>query len=140
VPDITQMITVHASPARVYEALTTAEAIRGWWTQNAFLDAKVGGTGVFDFSGHTAPTKVTIEALAPPVRVAWKTLSSFHPEWLGTTISFDLAPAGADTALVFNHRGFRHADNRFDLFTKGWAHYLSSLKTYLETGKGAPHA
>ncbi len=49
-PDIMHLITICASPERVYQALTTADGIRNWWTRDADLDGEVGGTGEFRFS------------------------------------------------------------------------------------------
>jgi len=41
-PDIMHLIKIRVSPERVYEALTTAEGIRNWWTRDAVLDSKIG--------------------------------------------------------------------------------------------------
>lgn len=37
-PDILHLIRIHASRERVYDAVTTAEGIRSWWTRDADLD------------------------------------------------------------------------------------------------------
>ena len=138
-PDIMHLIKINASSERVYQALTTAEGIRNWWTRDAELDSRIGGTGEFRFShGGTVVTKVRVEALNPPVRVGWETISSFRPEWDGTTITFDLRAEGSDTVLSFAHRGFEQAGEIYALTTTGWGYYLVSLQQYLETGKGAP--
>ena len=50
-PDILHRLTIHAPPERVFEALTTAEGIRNWWTRDADLDARIGGAGEFCFYG-----------------------------------------------------------------------------------------
>jgi len=39
-------------------------------------------------------TKKRVDELKPPVRVGWKTISSFRPEWDDTTITFDLRAGG----------------------------------------------
>jgi uncharacterized protein YndB with AHSA1/START domain len=140
-PDILHLIKVRAAVARVYEAITTAEGIRNWWTREADLDQSVGGTGEFRFSAYGASqhvTRVSIEKLIPPTHVAWKTISSFRPEWSDTAISFNLRQEGSTTVLLFAHLDFAQADEIFALTTTGWAYYLVSLQQYLETGKGAP--
>jgi uncharacterized protein YndB with AHSA1/START domain len=48
-PDMMHLVKIHASPERVYQALTTTEGIRNWWTRDADLDSKIGGTGEFRF-------------------------------------------------------------------------------------------
>lgn len=137
-PDILHLIRIHASPERVYAALTTTEGIRGWWTRDAELDSGVGGTGAFRFHERHRVTTVRVDALEPPVCVRWKTLSSFHPGWEGTTITFDMRAEGGDTMLALAHRDFAQADEFYALTTTGWGYYPVSLQQYLETGKGGP--
>lgn len=140
VPDISHYITLQAAPERVYRALTTPEGIQSWWTRDAALDANIGGAGAFRFHDGKTVTCVNIVELAPPVCVVWKTMSSNAPGgWDGTTISFDLRREGEDTALDFAHRGFAAESEGFARVTAGWAHYLASLRRYLENGAGEPH-
>ena len=51
---------------------------------------------------------------------------------------FDLREESGSTVLNFAHRGFRHADEAYAMFTTGWGYYLVSLNHYVETGTGAP--
>ena len=137
-PDIMHLLKIKATPERVYQALTTAEGIRNWWTRDADLDNKIGGEGEFRFnsygSGYATCVKVT--ELTPPLRVAWETTSSFRPEWLNTTIIFDLRPESSATVVLFAHRGFPQANDAYAVCTTGWGYYLVSLQQYLETGEG----
>ena len=138
-PDILHLLTIHASPERVYQALATAEGIRNWWTREAELDPKLGGTGEFRFYEGKGVTKVRVDALEPPVRLGWTVIAANAPGgWAGTKITFDLAAKGSDTVLSFAHRGFKQADEGYALVTTGWAYYLVSLQQYLERGKGTP--
>jgi uncharacterized protein YndB with AHSA1/START domain len=139
-PDILHLIRIAAPPPLVYRALTTADGIRRWWTRDADLDEVRGGTGAFRFNGGKAVTRVTIDALEPPRRVAWRTISAHAPGgWEGTTIAFDLRAEGRGTALAFAHRGFSEESEGFAIVNTVWAHFLISLRQYLETGTGAPH-
>jgi uncharacterized protein YndB with AHSA1/START domain len=99
-PDILHLVKIRASPERVYEALTTAEGIRNWWTRDAVFDSKIGGSGEFGFYEHNGVTKVSVDELKPPVRVVWTTVSSSAPGgWVGTTIAFDLRAEGSAAFL-----------------------------------------
>lgn len=129
--DIMHLITIEAPAPRVYEALTTAEGVRAWWTPDADLDSTVGGFGTFRFHEGADVTKVQIEDLEPPLRVRWKAVESFRPEWAGTTIGFDLRADEDRTVLSFAHRGFVEADAVYALTTTGWGVYLSRLQEYL---------
>jgi uncharacterized protein YndB with AHSA1/START domain len=50
-PDITHLLSLHASPERVHQALSAEEGIRSWWTRDADLDSKISGMGQFRFYG-----------------------------------------------------------------------------------------
>jgi len=134
--DIMHLIKIHASSERVYQAITTADGIRQWWTRDAAIEAKVGAAGEFEFYGKRFVAKVTIEELNPTTRVRWKVTNS---AWPGSDIEFNLKADGNDTTLVFAHRGFSRADEGYAGATTRWGFYLLSLKRYLETGKGTPN-
>ena len=139
-PDIMHVVTIHASPERVYAALTTAEGIRKWWTRHVVLDSRVGGTGEFRFNHGRTVTKVRVDELEPAARVWWTTIfSNARAGWSGSTITFDLRKDGDNTVLSFAHRGFGQADERYFRLSTEWAYYLTSLQRYLETGHGAVH-
>lgn len=138
-PDIMHMLRIHTSPERVYEALTTAEGIRDWWTRDSDLDSQVGGTGEFRFNQKQVVATVKIDELDPPSRVGWMTVACSLPSWNGTKITFDLRRDGNDTVLRLAHRGFEKTGDDIASTTSGWGYYLFSLRRYLETGKGTPH-
>ena len=48
-PDIMHLVKIRAAPERVYQAITTAEGIRNWWTRDTVLEPKIGATGEFGF-------------------------------------------------------------------------------------------
>jgi uncharacterized protein YndB with AHSA1/START domain len=137
-PDIMHFVQIHVPLEPAYQAVTKAEGIRGWWTRDVALGARVGETGEFGFNEHRFVVKVRVEELEPPVRVGWKVISG-APGWEGTTIGFDLRADGSDTVLSFTHRGFKQATEGYASATTRWGAYLVSLKQFLETGKGAPN-
>lgn len=135
-PEIMHTLKVNAEPERIYQAITTAEGIRNWWTRDAVLDPKVGGTGEFGFYGRRFVAKVEIDQLRPPMHVTWRIT---NPAWPGDTIEFDVSREDDHARLSFAHRGFGLADQRYASATTRWGFYLLSLKRYLETGAGTPH-
>ncbi len=134
--DIMHLTKIHASPERVYGAITTADDIRQWWTRDATIEPKVGAAGEFGFYGRRFIAKVIVEELDPVTRVRWKVANA---AWQGHDIEFSLKADGNDTTLLFAHRGFPRADEAFASATTRWGFYLLSLKRYLETGKGTPN-
>ncbi|HET7922900.1 MAG TPA: SRPBCC domain-containing protein [Gammaproteobacteria bacterium] len=137
--DILHLIKIRAPREKVYQALTTAEGVRNWWTRDTDLDSKVGGKGEFRFAKGTRVTTVSIEELKPASRVVWKAISAPIPTWADTRIEFELHAEGDATLLAFAHRGFPEADDMFAYSNTAWAQFILSLHEYLETGKGTPH-
>jgi uncharacterized protein YndB with AHSA1/START domain len=134
--DIMHTLKIHASADRVYQAIATAEGIRNWWTRDAVLESKVGGTGEFGFFARRFIAKVRIDELEPPKRIAWKVTNA---AWPAETIVLEVRSEGAGARLSFLHRDFKEADQRYASATTRWGFYLLSLKSYLETGKGSPN-
>jgi uncharacterized protein YndB with AHSA1/START domain len=134
--DIMHLIKIHASSERVYEAITTIDEIRQWWTRDAAIEPKIGAAGEFGFYGKRFVAKVIVAELNPFTLVRWKVANS---AWPGSDIEFDLKADGNDTKLLFAHRGFPRADEGFASATTRWGFYLLSLKRYLQTGKGTPN-
>jgi hypothetical protein len=59
--------------------------------------------------------------------------------WEGTNISFKLSPVPGGTRIEFAQTGYRDSPC-FETCVGGWAFFVgTSLKQYLETGKGIPY-
>jgi uncharacterized protein YndB with AHSA1/START domain len=138
-PEIMHLIKIRAAQDKIYQAVSTAEGIRNWWTRDAALDAKVGGSGEFGFYGHRMVIKVKVAESIPPGHLVWDAVSSTGGAFDGTTISFDLKSEEGVTSLLFAHRGFKPDGNNIASATTRWGFYLLSLKRYLEGGKGTPN-
>lgn len=133
-PDIMHLVSFKTAPDSVFAALTTAEGVRAWWTADADLDREVGGAGEFRFYGGGKVTRIRIGELVPPRRVAWTVVDSFRPEWVGTTITFELRPASGGAEMLFAQRGYPKADENHAVCTTGWGIYFSRLQQHLDTG------
>jgi uncharacterized protein YndB with AHSA1/START domain len=138
--EILHRVGIKASPAKVYAALSTPRGVAGWWTADTRGDDKVGGTISFRFTaaGHEIGAfDMKIVDLQPDLRVAWQVVQG-PPEWLGSTIRFELKQEGDYTIVLFRHEGWKEpAEFMYHCSTK-WAIFLMSLKSLVETGKGNP--
>lgn len=134
-PDIMHLVRLSVPASVAYRALTTSAGVRTWWTADADLDAGVGGTGVFRFYGGKRVTRIRIDELSSPHRIAWTVMESFRPEWVGTKLVFELRAAAEGSELLFAQRGFPEADEAYALCTTGWGVYLTRLQQSLETGR-----
>ena len=72
-------------------------------------------------------------------RVVWSVREApLTPEWVGTTIVFEVAAAGGGSVLHFRHHGLTPQLDCFDMCHEGWTHSLASLVSYVDTGVGQP--
>jgi hypothetical protein len=141
-PDYTRSFTTHASPERVFAAVTNP---RGWW------DGEIAGsTSALDDTftyryGDIHYSKQQVTELIPDRRVAWRVTEAQlnfiadTSEWAGTTITFDIVSKGATTELVFTHVGLVPEVECYDTCTDAWGLLIGgALKTYIETGRSIP--
>ena len=133
--DILHKVGIKASPDEVYEALTTRQGLSAWWTNDTKGDATDGGVIQFRFPLGGFDMKV-LEA-DPEKRVLWDVIDG-PKEWVGTKISWELRKEGDYTAVLFKHLGWRNPVEFMHHCSTKWAMFLMSLKSLLETGKGAP--
>ena len=75
--------------------------------------------------------------LRPAEHVLWEVVDG-PAEWIGTTVSFDLRQEGEYAIILFKHEGWREAVEFMYHCSTKWATFLLSLKSLVETGKGAP--
>jgi hypothetical protein len=60
------------------------------------------------------------------------------PEWIGTKVSWELKQEGDYAIVLFKHQGWKEPVELMHHCSTKWATFLMSLKSLLETGKGAP--
>jgi uncharacterized protein YndB with AHSA1/START domain len=120
----------------VYRALTTLEGLCGWWTDNTQGESKVGAVLQFRFGAGGFDMKVL--ELDPGRRVLWEVIAG-PQEWIGTKVSFDLKQQADWTIVLFKHQGWKEPVEFMHHCSTKWGVFLLSLKSLLETGKGAPH-
>jgi uncharacterized protein YndB with AHSA1/START domain len=133
--DILHRVGITATPEKVYEALTTVDGLAAWWTTDTSEDGD--GTVRFRF-GEVGGFDMKVLDLQPGKRVLWEVLDG-PAEWIGTTVSFDLAQDAEWTIVLFAHAGWREPVEFLSHCSTKWAIFLMSLKALVETGTGAPH-
>lgn len=147
IPDVIEReTTIAASPARVWELITTAEHLGTWFGDaGAELDLRPGGALALRWEQY-GTVHGRVEAVEPQRRFAfrWTIIgrdddAAFREE-TSTLVEFTLAEAdGGGTTLRVVESGFaglatndaerrqRHEDN-----TRGWADELDELRRYAE--------
>ena len=75
--------------------------------------------------------------LHPAKHVLWQVVEG-PEEWIGTKISWDLKQEGDWIIVLFKHQGWKEPVEFIHHCSTKWGVFLLSLKSLLETGKGAP--
>jgi uncharacterized protein YndB with AHSA1/START domain len=135
--DILHRIGVeNSSPDKVYDALTTADGLAGWWTTDTTGDGRTDGLLQFRFPPIGGFDMQVLEAV-PAERVTWRVVDG-PAEWIGTTVEWSLHQEDTCTVVLFAHRGWVEPVEFMHHCSTKWGSFLMSLKSLLETGVGAP--
>jgi uncharacterized protein YndB with AHSA1/START domain len=139
-PGIVYSIYIAATPEKVWQALTSAEFSRQYFSGFAVeIDEKIGGAFVMrapDGSVHISGEVIECERpnkLTVTFNVNWPGLV----EALGVElVRYEIAPAGDNVRLTMSQLHDRPiSDDILSGGRAGWPAILSSLKSLLETGK-----
>jgi uncharacterized protein YndB with AHSA1/START domain len=132
--DIQHEIKANASQSKIYEALTTSQGLRSWWSANAIGD---GRTWRFAHTGR--PFFVfEIAAQQSPDSVDWRCIDGPNDS-VGTIITYRLSEAGQGRTLIeVAHKGWPGTDGNFRKCNTYWGVLLHHLKQYAETGIARP--
>src|SRR6266849_7935128 len=104
--EIKHQIPISAAPEKVYLALTTSTGLRGWWTADSTAEEKVGGQAEFGFDKRGMVFRMKVEKLDPGKQLVW-TCHGDHPEWNGTTLTWDISRVDRLSMIRFKHRGWK---------------------------------
>jgi uncharacterized protein YndB with AHSA1/START domain/DNA-binding transcriptional ArsR family regulator len=133
-PNYVYVIYIHATPERVWDALTDAELTAAYWGHRNVSDwvpgaewrhVRTDGSGIADVVGEV------LEA-DPPRRL----VMTFGSEAARAT--FEIVPHADIVKLTVTHEGVEGAD--YEAVSRGWPAVLSNLKSLLETGRVLPQA
>ena len=136
--DYQTTILVKASPDALFEALTTTTGLGAWWNP-ATGSGEAGGQLRFIMNAPE-PLVVRVDEAVRPTSVRWTvTDCPFLPDWIGTRPTFTITPLDGQTSeLHFHHHGLNQELECIDMCTRSWDHYMTSLRDYLEVGRGSP--
>jgi uncharacterized protein YndB with AHSA1/START domain len=134
--DILHRVGITASREEVFRALTNPEDLAGWWTKETRGDGSPGGVVEFRF-GDVGGFDMKVLEAQPADRVLWEVIDG-PEEWIGTKISWDLRTEGDYTIIMFAHQGWKEPVEFMHHCSTKWATFLMSLKSFVETGTGAP--
>ena len=128
---------IKAPREKVYDAMTTAEGLDGWFTKGSTVDRKPGGKIIFRWKDW-GPEKQNSEAEAPIVEV--KVPERFVFKWWEdhyTTIEMDFEETKEGTIVTVKEYGYQYNEEghrRCLECATGWGEALTLLKFYVEHG------
>lgn len=138
-PKFVYVTYIAASPEKVWEALTKPGiSEKYWFGYRVAADGKVGDRmTAISPAGKKAHDDPILES-NPPRRLsyAWKPLYKDMDGERSSRVSFELEAFKGQTRLTVVHDEFDEGSKIFGMINKGWPAVLSSLKSFLETGKG----
>jgi uncharacterized protein YndB with AHSA1/START domain len=128
-------IPIQADPRKVYEAWTTREGLRSWWTAGSEVSNQVGGENVFSFDRGSVKFHFRIDEQVPGQRVLWTGVPGdlMPDEWIGTKIDVHISklPDGR-TRLRFTHAGWKSIEGAFAVCTTTWGELMYRLRDHCE--------
>jgi uncharacterized protein YndB with AHSA1/START domain len=140
--DFTTVLNLSATPAEVLALFTSPGGVNRWWAPTQG-DGAVGGILITSFGEHGVNAMRVLEAGS--TRVVWESIAAegtiptgHTKEWLGTTMEFEITPAGSGTQLQFRHAGLTPHLECWDACYSAWTYFMTSIQAAAETGTGTP--
>ena len=138
-PTCVYVTYIAATPEQVWQALTDPDTTEKYWFgYRVYARGKAGESMTATSpAGKPAHNDPIIESDAPRRLVyAWQPLFKEMEGERPSRVMFELEPFKGQTRLTVLHGEFDDGSKIFGMITKGWPAVLSSLKTFLETGRG----
>jgi uncharacterized protein YndB with AHSA1/START domain len=131
---IKKEIVIEAPATKVWEHITDAKKIAGWFKPNTF-EARVGAA--FTIECHTEDGKVfgVVKEIVPQKKLVY----SFQSKMIGveTLVTITLTTEGKSTRLTLVHSGWDalppDEQNISDQFDGGWGDFLKNLQETAHT-------
>ena len=131
---------IAATPEKVYDAITRPELARRYWGHENVSDWTPGS----DWRHVRANDERTVELVgkvvetSPPTRlvITWANASQAADPAAYSRVTFDIEPYDDMVRLTVSHDELEAGSGMANGIQKGWPVVLSSLKSFLETGRG----
>jgi len=136
--DLLHSIGVKATPEAVLKAISTSEGLSSWWTASSSASPTVGHVNVFRF-GDTTAFHCRVDRHVD-TGVHWTCIDAekVPPEWVGTTLTFDLSAHDGGTRIDFAHRGWQRTDGDLPVCNTTWGELMHRLKDDVEGNPRGP--
>jgi uncharacterized protein YndB with AHSA1/START domain len=144
---IEREVQINASPATVFEVITSPEHLKEWWPDEAVIEPTRGAKGELVFGDRSSADahvpKLSVVEAVPPRLFSFRWT---HPEGEDARegnsllVTFELTARGGGTVLRMTESGFRemgwaHAtlEQQYREHGEAWDFYLPRLVGYAAT-------
>jgi uncharacterized protein YndB with AHSA1/START domain len=133
------VIYIAATPEKVWKALLDGEMTRQYWGRENVSDWKPGSKWEhrrFD-DARTIDLVGKVVEFAPPRRLvlSWADPAEAADVAQHTRVAIDIEAVGDMVRLTVTHDEFKPGSDMLPKIANGWPRVLSSLKSFLETGR-----
>ena len=130
---------IAAAPEAVFEAIVNPEIARRYWGHENVSDWKPGSRWEHVRANESRNVELAGEVIecTPPSRlvISWANASDLADPTKRSRVTFDVVPYEGMAKLIVSHEELEVGSRMLEGISKGWPIVLSSLKSYLETGK-----
>jgi uncharacterized protein YndB with AHSA1/START domain len=131
---------VLSTPEKVFEAITRPEIARRYWGHENVSDWKPGSKWehVRANDERTVELVGKVVEISPPTRLVmtWANASEAADPGSYSRVTFDIAEYEDMVRLTVTHDELEAGSRMENGMRRGWPIVLSSLKSFLETGRG----
>jgi uncharacterized protein YndB with AHSA1/START domain len=131
---------VRARPEGVFEAITRPDVSRQFWDHENISDWRPGSRWQHVRDNADRPVEIVgevVEVSAPRRLVtSWAGVSSADDPASYSRVIYEIDDFGSMTRLTVTHDGLEAGSGMAAGVSRGWPLVLSSLKSFLETGRG----
>ena len=130
-------ITINAPKDEVFEAITTVDGLKGWYSPDVSGKSEKGGQVTLSFAEKEGPFKWNVTEADQGSRVRWECTQG-PGKAAGTTATFTLTGSGEKTVVTLDHEGFQESDEKLKTCNTLWGALIHHLKQYVETEQPKP--
>ena len=130
------IIYIRTTPERVWAAITNPHLTKQFWGHENISDWKEGSTWKHIADDNKRTVKLVGEVLKVRPRelvLTWADPSNLEDN---SHVSFKMELAKEAVCLKVTHNNFKVGSKISDRVKDGWPRVLSSMKSFLETGRG----
>jgi len=125
--DIVHRISINAPAVKVFQAVSTRDGLKGWWTIHVDGVSEEGKQLTFRFPDQ-GPVMEVLE-LIPDEFIKWKCVDGIE-EWKNTIVTFEMEDQDGGTDLFFAQSGWEEQSAFFAQSNTKWALFMLSLKEF----------